>query len=118
MAHGLPARVGENVSDECVEKCQGTVVETSGENKKHRKIPTMQAENFLSVDWPLTVLGSSMMVHHCLRLRDLRAHYSIGLFQTARIIEHIFVYVKRYFQIFEKNHRALVHVVPGDTVPR
>lgn len=42
-----------------------------------------QVELFLPVDWPLTALGCSMMTHHCLRLRNLRAHYSIGLFQPA-----------------------------------
>ena len=39
--------------------------------KKHRKTLTTQAGFLLSEDQPLTVLGSSMMVHHCLRLRDL-----------------------------------------------
>ena len=42
-----------------------------------------QVELFLPVDWPLTALGCSMTTHHCLRLRNLRAHYSIGLFQPA-----------------------------------
>ena len=40
-------------------------------NKKHRKTLTTQAGFLLSEDQPLTVLGSSMMLHHCLRLRDL-----------------------------------------------
>ena len=40
-------------------------------NKKHRKMLTTQVGFLLSEDQPLTVLGSSMMVHHCLRLRDL-----------------------------------------------
>ena len=40
-------------------------------SKKHRKTLTTQAGFLLSEDQPLTVLGSSMMVHHCLRLRDL-----------------------------------------------
>ena len=39
--------------------------------KKHRKTLTTQAGFLLSEDQPLTVLGSSMMLHHCLRLRDL-----------------------------------------------
>ena len=45
-------------------------------NKKHRKTRTTQAGFLLSEDSPLTVLGSSMMLHHCLRLRDL----STGIF--------------------------------------
>ena len=45
-------------------------------NKKHRKTLTTQAGFLLSEDQPLTVLGSSVMVHHCLRLRDL----STGIF--------------------------------------
>lgn len=40
-------------------------------SKKHRKTLTTQAGFLLSEDQPLTVLGSSMMLHHCLRLRDL-----------------------------------------------
>ena len=39
--------------------------------EKHRKTLTTQAGFLLSEDQPLTVLGSSMMLHHCLRLRDL-----------------------------------------------
>ena len=44
--------------------------------EKHRKTLTTQAGFLLSEDQPLTVLGSSMMLHHCLRLRDL----SMGIF--------------------------------------
>ena len=46
-------------------------------NKKHRKTRTAQAGFLLSESSSLTVLGSSMMLHHCLRLRDL----STGIIQ-------------------------------------
>ena len=45
-------------------------------SKKHRKTLTTQAGFLLSEDQPLTVLGSSMILHHCLRSRDL----STGIF--------------------------------------
>jgi len=40
-------------------------------NKKHPQTRTTQAEFLLSENQPLTVLGSLMMLHHCLRLRNL-----------------------------------------------
>ena len=46
-------------------------IPASEKQKKHRKTLTTQAGFLLSEDQPLTVLGSSMMLHHCLRLRDL-----------------------------------------------
>ena len=39
--------------------------------KKHRKTLTTQAGFLLSEGSSLTVLGSSMMIYHCLHLRDL-----------------------------------------------
>ena len=50
--------------------------------KKHRKTRTTQAGFLLSEDSPLTVLGSSMMLHHCLRLRDL----SMGIFSCDDLV--------------------------------
>ena len=71
----------------------------SPKNKKHRKMLTTQAGFLLSEDQPLTVLGSSMMLHHCLRLRDL----SMGIFSYDDLVcsdyEHIFVIVKTLFLI-------------------
>ena len=54
----------------------------SPKNKKHRKTLTTQAGFLLSEDQPLTVLGSSMMLHHCLRLRDL----STGIFSCDDLV--------------------------------
>ena len=54
--------------------------------KKHRKTLTTQAGFLLSEDQPLTVLGSSMMLHHCLRLRDLSMGIiSLWLFSLSEL---------------------------------
>ena len=58
-----------------------------------------QVDLFLPVDWPLTALGCSMMTHHCLRLRNLRAHYSIGLFHLLAIIEYVLGFSRPYTMI-------------------
>ena len=57
-----------------------------------------------------------MMVHHFLRLRDLRAHYSIGLFQPARIIEHTFVngFPCPIVQLVPAHKRGFRDMIPAE----
>ena len=73
-----------------------------------------------------------MMNHHWLRIRELRTHYSIALFQPVRIIEHLFANVKKFFHlnaIFTfrakiqqltamSNIKAILFVFWGSHVPK
>ena len=66
-------------------------------NKKHRKTLTTQAGFLLSEDQPLTVLGSSMMLHHCLRLRDLSTGIILLWWFSLSELWNIYSHLSRVF---------------------